>query len=230
MASRVSNIERVQRRFSLAIATLVVLLICHLAVVGYLIATVDNGIHVVALAGQQSRLVAQIGQFSAQVNLRDGIGNPQLTRRLLVQASDQLERVSRGLIHGDPALELHGTRSTVIRAVYNGDGSWPLKDGLRRYLRAARAIGSVPPQGLSPDNPDYLHVRTVGSTLQDRLDVITQEFAHDTRRQLKIIWWSSCALFAALIATLVVAWLYAYMPARKEVRALAREAHRHRHA
>ena len=175
----------------------------------------------IELSSRQRALVQRVALFSLRLTREPDASRRREFYAIIERAVTELERVQRGLIEGDPALELPGHPGAEIEGLYRQ----PPTDLDRRVAafcgQVRRLLAQPADRPLDPDSPELAAVlAAVPGDLLSALDEAVAAFEHANHRTTRRLQAVETILMLLLLLTLFAEARFIFQPL---VRAILRE-------
>ncbi|WP_017716760.1 ATP-binding protein [Kamptonema formosum] len=138
---------------------------------------------VVNVSGRQRMLSQRTAFFCLRLVCSQSAAEREKLRSELLEAIALMEKSHKGLIEGDPSVNLPGNPSKAIEAMYF-EPPLNLDRQLRDYIREVRALAAAADADLTKDNPHLGYIISAASTeLLAALNAVVSQYQKESEAQ-----------------------------------------------
>lgn len=160
---------------------------------------------VINISGRQRMLLQQTALFCFRLVYSQEETERRIWRNRLLDTMTLMEKSHKGLIYGNPSMNLPGITSESIRDMYF-DPPIMADYQVRQYIAAVETLIEAHPAELNPDNPHFYYVQNAASyDLLDILDSIVSQYEKESNAQIERLYAQQEALYRQIANAAAVA-------------------------
>jgi PAS domain S-box-containing protein len=192
-------------------------LVALLSITAYLslrqtISTQEAAAAIVNYSGKRRYSSQRAALFASQLAAAASARERTRARSEMLASIAIMENAHRGLLDGNPALNLPGNPSPAISARYFA-GPRPVDPLIREYIARVRSLATAPDLALGQGNPDLLWIlATAPGELLDALDGLVGEYQRESEGEIERLQHLETAVLSATLLVLCLEALFIFRP------------------
>lgn len=204
--------HRMTFKYSIALGIIAMLSIASYFTVRKVISSQETSAAVINVTNRQRFLCQNVAIFSlCLVNVKDIAQTGELRQEILTTV-DSIEQAHKGLLYGDPSLNLPGKQSPQVHAFYF-DPPMNLDAQTYNYLAEAKALANEPIAGLNPLNAHLQYILSdFASNLVEALNVVVNQLQKESEESNKKLQLLEIAVLGTTLFTLLIIAFYIFRP------------------